>query len=93
MACRSEQIDFFHHQKIGPISSESYVDSSWLDCSEENAAYIAAANPTAILKLLSINAELLEALSGVMYWDNGKPEWQIARAAIARYEGEQHDGS
>ena len=30
----------------------------------ENAAYIAAANPAAILKLLDINAELVEALKG-----------------------------
>lgn len=31
--------------------------------------------------------ELLEALEGVMYWDNGKPEWDAARAAIAKVEG------
>ncbi len=28
--------------------------------------------------------DLLDALEGVMYWDNGKPEWEIARAAIAK---------
>jgi len=28
--------------------------------------------------------ELLEALQCVMYWDNGKPEWEIARAVIAK---------
>lgn len=31
-------------------------------------------------------AELLEALIGVMYWDNGKSEWDIARQAIANTE-------
>ena len=34
-------------------------------CSKENAAYIAAANPAAILKLLAINAELVEALKEI----------------------------
>lgn len=28
--------------------------------------------------------ELLEALEGLMYWDNGKPEWEVARAVIAK---------
>jgi hypothetical protein len=35
------------------------------------------------------NAELLDALDGVMYWDNGKPEWETARAAIAKHSKEQ----
>lgn len=43
--------------------------------SEANARLIAAA------------PELLEALKDVMYWDNGKPEWEDARAAIAKAEG------
>lgn len=28
--------------------------------------------------------ELLDALEGLMYWDNGKPEWEVARAVIAK---------
>jgi len=32
--------------------------------------------------------ELLEALKALMYWDNGKSEWDEARAAIAKATGE-----
>lgn len=39
-------------------------------------------------RLHEVNAELLDALEGVMYWDNGKPEWEIARNAIAKATGE-----
>ena len=35
-------------------------------------------------RLHEVNQELLEALKDVMYWDNGKPEWDVARAAIAK---------
>ena len=38
-------------------------------------------------RLETANAELLEALKSVMYWDNGKPEWEEARAAIAKQGG------
>lgn len=41
-------------------------------------------------KMFALEAErdaLLEALKNVMYWDNGKSEWQDARAALARIEG------
>lgn len=31
--------------------------------------------------------ELLAALEGVMYWDNGKPEWDVARGTIAKVKG------
>jgi hypothetical protein len=37
-------------------------------------------------RLHEVNTELLAALEGVMYWDNGKPEWDDARAAIAKGE-------
>ena len=37
-------------------------------------------------ELHELNQELLAALEGVMYWDNGKPEWDDARAAIAKGE-------
>lgn len=47
--------------------------SPW--CSESDAKLIAAA------------PELLEALDSLMYWDNGKPEWEIARAVIAKATG------
>ena len=39
---------------------------------------------TELRRLHSVNVELLGALEGVMYWDNGKPEWEAARAAIAK---------
>ena len=39
-------------------------------------------------RLHEVNQELLEALKDVMYWDNGKPEWDVARAAIAKATGE-----
>ena len=35
-------------------------------------------------RLYEVNQELLEALKDVIYWDNGKPEWDVARAAIAK---------
>jgi len=38
-------------------------------------------------RLIAAAPELLEALQGVMYWDNGKPEWDDARAAIAKAVG------
>ena len=40
-------------------------------------------------RLHEVNQELLEALKDVIYWDNGKPEWDVARAAIAKATGEQ----
>ena len=39
-------------------------------------------------RLNRVNAELVEALEGVMYWDNGKPEWETARAALTKATGE-----
>ncbi len=30
--------------------------------------------------------QLREALDGVLYWDNGKPEWDEAKAALAATE-------
>lgn len=39
-------------------------------------------------RLHEVNQELLEALKDVMYWDNGKPEWDVARAAITKATGE-----
>ena len=39
-------------------------------------------------RLNRVNAELVGALEGVMYWDNGKPEWETARAALAKATGE-----
>ena len=30
---------------------------------------------------------LLDALENVMYWDNGKSEWEIARAVLAQVKG------
>lgn len=39
-------------------------------------------------RLHALSAELLEALKDVMYWDNSKPEWEAARAAIAKAKGE-----
>ncbi len=57
----------------------------------ENAAYIAAANPAAILKLLAINVELVEALktiSAIKFsnWSDGEMR-VVARAALAKAEG------
>lgn len=40
-------------KEIGPLGADSYCDSAWLDCTSEDAAYIAAANPSAILELLA----------------------------------------
>ena len=40
-------------------------------------------------RLHEVNQDLLEALKDVMYWENGKPEWDVARAAIAKATGEQ----
>lgn len=39
-----------------------------------------------ITELAQQRAELLDALKGVMYWDNGKSEWDIAREAITKAE-------
>lgn len=39
-------------------------------------------------RLIAAAPDLLEALEGVMYWDNGKPEWETARAAIDKATGE-----
>lgn len=38
--------------------------------------------------LEAVNAQLLEALEKLMYWDNGKPEYDDARVAIAAAKGE-----
>ena len=62
----------------------------------ENAAYIAAANPAAILKLLAINAELVEALKKISAielkefgadWEEIEEAQDIADAALAKAEG------
>ena len=42
-----------------------------------------------VRNLKALNQELLEALKALMYWDNGKSEWDEARAAIAKAQGEQ----
>ena len=39
-------------------------------------------------RLDAVNAQLLEVLEELMYWDNGKPEYDDARAAIAAAKGE-----
>lgn len=39
-------------------------------------------------RLHEVNQELLEALKDVMYSGNGKPEWDVASAAIAKAKGE-----
>jgi hypothetical protein len=58
---------------IGPCGSEnSHWGGDLLTVEEADARLIAAA------------PDLLEALENVMYWDNGKPEWEAARAAIAK---------
>lgn len=67
---------------------------------QKEASYIAAANPAAILKLLAINAELVEALKGLdeAYCRAGpqltrdernidRKRLIIARAALAKAEG------
>lgn len=33
--------------------------------------------------------ELFDALNGVMYWDNGKPEWSDARVVRDKYKPEE----
>jgi hypothetical protein len=38
-------------------------------------------------RLIAAAPDLLEALQHVIYWDNGKPEWEMARAAIAKAIG------
>lgn len=42
-----------------------------------------------LLTLEQQRDELLEALENVMYCDNGKPEWESARAAIKKATGEK----
>jgi hypothetical protein len=42
-----------------------------------------------IIRLMEERDACVEALEGVMYWDNGKPEWETARAAIAKATGGQ----
>jgi len=73
-----------HHEEtnsytvhVAKKSWQSWSIAGLNDCTQDeaNARLIAAA------------PELLEALEGVMYWDNGKPEWEIARAAIAKATG------
>jgi hypothetical protein len=46
-------------------------------------------NSFANARLIAAAPDLLEALEHVIYWDNGKPEWEMARAAIAKATGEQ----
>ena len=57
-----------------------------------NEAYIAAANPAAILELIRQRDELLEALREIAEWTEryttpGHPISTVARAAIAKVEG------
>lgn len=51
-----------------------------------NAAFIAKADPATVLALIEERDDLLEAIKDLMYWDNGKPEWDAARDLIARIE-------
>jgi len=37
---------------------------------------------TELRRLHAENEALRKSLEGVMYWDNGKPEWDEARAAL-----------
>lgn len=82
-----------------PIETELYGDRyfqgpfSCATLNKEQDAYIAAANPAAILKLLQINAELVEALrSMVSLVRRNAPELSgkvlgYADAALAKAEG------
>lgn len=58
------------------------VKTNFRGCRDDTA--MAAAD--VIDELMQQRAELLEALKGVMYWDNGKSEWDIAREAITKAE-------
>ena len=40
---------------------------------------------------LIAKAELLDALNGVMYWDNEKPEWDEARIIRDKYKPSEED--
>lgn len=74
------------------------MDSSTMSAFSQkaNAAYIAAANPDAILKLLAINAELVEALKKISAielkefgadWEEIEEAQDIAYATLAKAEG------
>lgn len=42
-------------------------------------------------RLMTAAPELLKALKALLYWDNGKSEYDEARAAIAKATGATHD--
>jgi len=62
-----------------------------MEAAKENAAYIAAANPAAILKLLAINAELVGALNSITEFMRADfddlPMAQSVRSVLAKVEG------
>lgn len=46
-------------------------------------------SPNAVAAIRTLVAErdaLKDALEGVMYWDNGKPEWETARGLLHNAE-------
>ena len=60
---------------------ETYGPRSNIDCTSVQAA-------AELRRLEAVNAQLLEVLEELMYWDNGNPEYDDARAAIKAAKGE-----
>lgn len=101
---REEGVAFVGHQSdVGIFSDIAHIDTGNYmqpQAAIQIANYYAAANPAAILKLLAINAELVEALKGLdeAYCRAGlhltrnernqdRNRLIIARAALAKAEG------
>ena len=71
--------------KMCNAASERWRDEWSEVCNENQILSNTCDESLAFIKeLIAERNALKDALEGVMYWDNGKPEWEIARAAIQK---------
>lgn len=66
-----------------PTKAERLAADAPISDTDRADAWVADAKAE-LRRLSASEAALLEVLESLMYWDNGKPEWDEARALIAR---------
>jgi hypothetical protein len=91
-------MDYSELKRLATYCKDTWLDNKWHNPLTLNAeqsidavdsAYITAASPDVVLKLLAQNQALLEALKRIEAHKSTDPHWAsgIARAAIAAAEG------